>query len=325
MTTDRASPAEDRERIFEPYVRAGDGSRAGGLGLGLAICKRIVEAHGGAILVTDAPGGGSRFSFTLRAADAETSLAMTAKRRILVVDDAEGIRSYLASLLELRGFQVDTAEDGQSALALLESGAAPDLIILDVMMPGIDGLETLRRIRARDPEVPVVMLSVVGKAATIVEAMQLGATDYLNKPFEEEELELTISKAFERRDLEAECQQLRADLGPDAAAEPTVWEGETLGGDPRAPRTDLRHRRQRPDPGRERRRQGDRGPGGPLDLAAAGQALREGQLRGASHGASRERALRLREGRVHRGQRPKAGKVRARATAAPSSSTRSGR
>jgi len=153
---------------------------------------------------------------------------MTAKRRILVVDDAEGIRSYLASLLELRGFRVDTAGDGQCALALLESGAAPDLILLDVMMPGIDGLETLRRIRTRDPEVPVVMLSVVGKAATIVEAMQLGATDYLNKPFEEEELELTISKAFERRDLEAECQQLRADLGPDAAINASVWEGETL-------------------------------------------------------------------------------------------------
>ena len=153
---------------------------------------------------------------------------MTAKRRILVVDDAEGIRSYLASLLQLRGFQVDTADDGQSALALLESGAAPDLILLDVMMPGIDGLETLRRIRTRDPEVPVVMLSVVGKAATIVEAMQLGATDYLNKPFEEEELELTLSKAFEGRDLEAECQQPRADLGPDAAANASVWEGETL-------------------------------------------------------------------------------------------------
>ena len=59
---------QDRERIFEPYVRAGDGSRAGGLGLGLAICKRIVEAHGGTILMTDAPGGGSRFSFTLPAA-----------------------------------------------------------------------------------------------------------------------------------------------------------------------------------------------------------------------------------------------------------------
>ncbi len=66
-------PAEDRERIFEPYVRGGGANRAGGLGLGLAICKRIVEAHGGAILVTDAPGGGSRFSFTLRAASGDTS------------------------------------------------------------------------------------------------------------------------------------------------------------------------------------------------------------------------------------------------------------
>jgi signal transduction histidine kinase len=64
--------AQDRERIFEPYVRAGDGSRAGGLGLGLAICKRIVEAHGGTILLTDAPGGGSRFSFTLPAAASAT-------------------------------------------------------------------------------------------------------------------------------------------------------------------------------------------------------------------------------------------------------------
>jgi signal transduction histidine kinase len=60
--------AQDRERIFEPYVRAGDGSKAGGLGLGLAICKRIVEAHGTTILMTDSPGGGSRFSFTLPAA-----------------------------------------------------------------------------------------------------------------------------------------------------------------------------------------------------------------------------------------------------------------
>jgi len=62
--------AQDRERIFEPYVRAGDGRKAGGLGLGLAICKRIAEAHGGTILLTDASGGGSRFSFTLPAASA---------------------------------------------------------------------------------------------------------------------------------------------------------------------------------------------------------------------------------------------------------------
>ena len=107
------------------------------------------------------------------------------RHRVLVVDDAEGIRAFLANLLELEGYEVDTAEDGRSALALLEGGAAPDAILLDVMLPGIDGIETLRRIRALDERVPVVMLSVVGKASTIVEAMQLGAADYLNKPFEE--------------------------------------------------------------------------------------------------------------------------------------------
>ena len=123
---------------------------------------------------------------------------MSARRptraRLLVVDDSQGVRSYLASLLELRGYSVDTADDGRSALALLEAGAAPDAILLDVMMPGIDGLETLRLVRERHPLIPVLMLSVVGKAQTIVAAMQLGATDFLNKPFEEEEL----AKALDR-------------------------------------------------------------------------------------------------------------------------------
>ncbi len=84
--------------------------------------------------------------------------------RVMVVDDAEGIRTYLANFLEVKGFNVDTAEDGRRALALLEGGAAPDVIVLDVMMPGLDGLETLARIRDFDAEVPVIMLSVVGTA-----------------------------------------------------------------------------------------------------------------------------------------------------------------
>ena len=85
-----------------------------------------------------------------------------AGRRVLIVDDAEGVRTFVAHLLELRGYAVDTAEDGRSALALLEGGAAPDVVLLDVMMPGQDGLATLTRIRAEHPEVSVVMLSVVG-------------------------------------------------------------------------------------------------------------------------------------------------------------------
>ena len=102
------------------------------------------------------------------AARERTARDTAGRQRVLVVDDAQGIRTYLVNLLELKGFDVDTAEDGRRALALLEGGAAPDVIILDVMMPGLDGVETLRRIRELDDGVPVVMLSVVGKADTIV-------------------------------------------------------------------------------------------------------------------------------------------------------------
>ncbi len=146
--------------------------------------------------------------------------------RVLVVDDAEGIRSYLANLLELRGFEVDTAEDGSRALALLQGGAAPDLILLDLMMPNMDGLETLRRIRDLDDELPVIVLSVVGRASTIVEAMELGAADYLNKPFEEEELELTIRKVLEERALVDERDRLLAGLDDPSAS--AVWQSPPM-------------------------------------------------------------------------------------------------
>jgi len=137
--------------------------------------------------------------------------------RVLVVDDAEGIRSYLASLLELRGYEVDTAEDGRRALVLLEGGAAPDVVLLDVMMPGPGGMETLRQIRELDAELPVVMLSVVGKASAIVEAMNQGASDYVNKPFEEEELLLTLQKVLEKRALQKERDELLAALPGEGA------------------------------------------------------------------------------------------------------------
>ena len=122
------------------------------------------------------------------------------RRRILIVDDAEGIRTYLAHLLEAKGYDVDTAKDGRNALALLEGGAAPDAVLLDIMMPGIDGIETLRRIRQFNLDLPVIMLSVIGRASSIVESMRLGAVDYLNKPFEEEDLDFALAAIFDRAD-----------------------------------------------------------------------------------------------------------------------------
>jgi len=149
----------------------------------------------------------------------------TRARRVLVVDDSEGIRSFLVSLLTLRGYEVDTAEDGRKALALLGEGAAPDLVILDVMMPGADGLETLRQLRQDHPSLPVVMLSVVGNARTIVEAMQLGADDYLNKPFEEDALEAVIERVLERRRSQDRQEDLAAPRRP---GEDALWQGPSL-------------------------------------------------------------------------------------------------
>ena len=131
---------------------------------------------------------------------------------ILVVDDSEGIRNYLKNLLSIKGYQVRCASDGEQALGLISSGFHPSIIILDVMMPGLDGIDTLRRIKTLDRDVPVIMLSVVGKARTIVEAMTLGASDYLNKPFEEEELDISIKKVLESSKLRGERDYLRSQL-----------------------------------------------------------------------------------------------------------------
>jgi two-component system response regulator AtoC len=152
------------------------------------------------------------------------------RRLVLVVDDADGIRTYLKNLLPMKGYEVQLAEDGRKALALLEGGADPDVIILDVMMPGMDGLATLRAIKQLRPGVPVIMLSVVGKASTIVEAMGLGAADYLNKPFEEEELEIALQRVLETESLRAEREELRARLRAqeERSAEDFLWASEKL-------------------------------------------------------------------------------------------------
>ena len=128
--------------------------------------------------------------------------------RVLVVEDDPGIRDYLRTVLERRGYEVHACADGEEALARA-GDLRPDLVTLDLALPGIDGLETLRRLKREMPGVAVVMLSGRGQARTIVEAMRLGASDFLRKPFEEDELDLALRKALEKRALEAEVQELR--------------------------------------------------------------------------------------------------------------------
>jgi len=148
---------------------------------------------------------------------------MTERVTVLVIDDDPGIRDYLETMATREGYGVHTAVDGESALADLDR-TRPDIITLDAVLPGMDGLETLRRIKQRVPEVPVVMLSGHGQARTIVEAMRLGACDFLRKPFEVEELELAFKKALENRALEEEVKNLRGRVR-------TEVDGLLMGGD----------------------------------------------------------------------------------------------
>jgi two-component system response regulator AtoC len=135
-------------------------------------------------------------------------LVMVERFRVLVIDDDPGVRDYLETLALRLGYRVTAVGDGEEALATLDE-SKPDIITLDAVLPGMDGLETLRRLKQRIPEVPVVMLSGHGQARTIVEAMKLGASDFLRKPFEVEELELAFQKALEKHALKEEVEQLR--------------------------------------------------------------------------------------------------------------------
>ena len=133
---------------------------------------------------------------------------MPERVRVLIIDDDPGIRDYLEALVSRRGYEVRAQPTGEEALKGLEE-APPDLVTLDVVLPGMDGLETLQRLKEKLPEVPVIMLSGHGHARTIVEAMRLGASDFLRKPFEVEELELAFQKALEKRALKQEVERLR--------------------------------------------------------------------------------------------------------------------
>ncbi len=140
---------------------------------------------------------------------------MPERFRVLVIDDDPGIRDYLEAAVSRQGYEVAVAADGEEALAALHR-SKPDIVTLDVVLPGMDGLETLRRLKQRLPEVPVIMLSGHGQAHTIVDAMRLGATDFLRKPFEVEELEIAFQKAPEKHKLKEEVAELRGRVRSEA-------------------------------------------------------------------------------------------------------------
>jgi two-component system, NtrC family, response regulator AtoC len=144
---------------------------------------------------------------------------MADKEKILVVDDEPSIRKYLQTLLEVDGFEVATVSSGKEALKRVGEGERPDYIILDVLMPEIDGLETLRQLMQIDRSINVLMLSCSNETNTVVEAIRLGALDYLTKPFEKPELDAAFLKCRQKKELRTEnlalkeyCEALTEDI-----------------------------------------------------------------------------------------------------------------
>jgi two-component system response regulator MprA len=134
------------------------------------------------------------------------------RMKILVVDDERAVRDSLRRALELEGYDIELAGDGREALYRLDGDAQPDAVILDVLMPGLDGLEVCRRIRAGGSAVPVLMLTARDAVENRVEGLDAGADDYVTKPFALEEL-LARVRALLRRTVDDGDEKLRfADL-----------------------------------------------------------------------------------------------------------------
>jgi two-component system response regulator MprA len=128
--------------------------------------------------------------------------------KILVVDDERAVRDSLRRALELEGYEIELAADGNEALSRLESGDEPDAVILDVLMPGVDGLEVCRRLRSSGSSLPVLMLTARTEVEDRVAGLDAGADDYVTKPFALEEL-LARMRALLRRTSDETGEALR--------------------------------------------------------------------------------------------------------------------
>ncbi len=136
---------------------------------------------------------------------------MSGKGRVIVIDDEVNAAAALETLLREDGYEVARANDGRSGLALLEKSDA-EVVLTDLRMPGMDGLELLARIKEIRPETMVILMTAYGTVKTAVKAMKLGAEDYLGKPIDVEELEVVLEKALEKKGLLAEARGLRERL-----------------------------------------------------------------------------------------------------------------
>jgi PAS domain S-box-containing protein len=200
--TGHGMPTDVAERIFEPFFTTKAPGK--GTGLGLSVAFGIVQEHGGEISVRSAPGMGTTVTILLplvrdeNDAPAATSAMVTltpGRARVLVVDDEPLVRGTIARALLLAGHTVQTAEHGADAVTLVARGERFDVVVLDLVMPGMDGVSTLKALRAHLPEIPAIVCSGYGEDDAFTALSQERHVQLLPKPFGLAELTSLVSIA----------------------------------------------------------------------------------------------------------------------------------
>jgi DNA-binding NtrC family response regulator len=148
--------------------------------------------------------------------------------RILIVDDEEVLRDVLDAVLRREGFEVAMAASGEEALSILDEDDNIDLVILDIMLPGISGIDTLRAIRISNPSLPVIIITAFSSIDGAIEAMKHGAFHYIPKPFKNEEVILTVNKALEQKRLSRENERLKEELSEKYAYANIIGKSEPM-------------------------------------------------------------------------------------------------
>jgi PAS domain S-box-containing protein len=221
-------PEDKLQTVFDPFTQA-DASyakRYGGVGLGLSIVKRLVSMLNGELGIVSEPGKGTTIRFSLRlgaaselsAVDAwsvvpETMSPRACVGRILIAEDEAVNRLAIEKLLEQLNYRVETVADGAEVFPALSKGRF-DAVLMDIQMPGMDGMETTRRIRRGealnvDRNIPIVALTAFAMKGDRERFLEAGFTTYMTKPFELEELAQTLNEVLPHRDPRTQDDSLR--------------------------------------------------------------------------------------------------------------------
>ena len=211
-------------QIFAPFFT----TRERGSGLGLAISLRIVETLGGRIDFVSEQGRGTIFWIRLPASKRRGTMKIREQFRVLIADDEVALRGLLREILEGAGInRIEEVSNGEEALLLLRQKPF-DLLFLDIKMPKRDGLSVLREMSGKEWMPRTIVITAFGDFSMALEATKLGAFDYINKPFDIEEIKRQAEKALHLQELEEEVRVVRSELSDKDLGERIVGHSEMM-------------------------------------------------------------------------------------------------